>query len=58
MLYKITEEQLNELAKEACWEDGSEENCDGNCSKCYEGNWKHWRRVVRAVLNGFIRMKK
>lgn len=56
MLYKITKEQLNELAKEACWEDGSAANCKGNCAKCSEGHWKHWKHVVEAIVKGFVRM--
>lgn len=52
-----TNKEINILAKEACWESGGSDECKGNCAKCYGKNWKKWKYVVKAIINGFVRIE-
>ena len=52
----MTEEQTNELAKEACWTIGDCE-CDGNCRKCNVGHWKHYKFLVKEIVKKWESIK-
>ena len=52
----MTKEQVEDLAKEACWEDG-EWACDAHCYKCTAGHWKRYKNIVKFVVRRWEKIK-
>jgi len=46
----FTNEQIDELAKEACWYDGGGKDCKGVCATCKAGHYKKFKRLIKVVI--------
>ncbi len=50
---KLSKKDIDDIAKDLCWEDGGGPKCEMDCQSCKTGSWKHYKWVVPVVIRSY-----